>query len=178
MVTHHVTAMVVQTEAARYLTGSPERLDQALSAVTGSGRRAIADLRQLLDVLDPEPRTAGDLRTLVERTRRAGQPVEFTEDGGPATGAAGATAYRVVQEALTNALKYAHGSRTTVHVRHSDREITVEDGAGSPGTVGGSGRGLAGLGERVGVLGGEFTAGGRDDGGFVVRARIPVGSAS
>ncbi|SFW70759.1 sensor histidine kinase [Amycolatopsis australiensis] len=190
VVTHHVTAMVVQTEAARYLTSSPERLDQALSAITDSGRRAIADLRHLLDLLNPEhhaePRSpsAGDLHALVARTRQAGQPVEFTEEGAPAeeTGSAEATAYRVVQEALTNALKYAHGSRTTVHVRHGGGEITVEvgtDGAGARTTgVGGSGRGLAGLRDRVGVLGGEFTAGARDDGGFLVRARIPAGGAS
>ncbi|WIX98402.1 histidine kinase [Amycolatopsis mongoliensis] len=189
VVTHHVTAMVVQTEAARYLTGSPDRLDQALSAVTDSGRRAITDLRHLLDLLDPEhdaeprSRSAGDFRTLVEHARQAGQPVEFTEEGRPAeaAGSAEATAYRVVQEALTNALKYAHGSGTTVHVRHGHREITVEvatDGTGSrTASPGGSGRGLAGLRERVGVLGGEFRAG-RQDGGFVVRARIPAGSAS
>jgi signal transduction histidine kinase len=180
VVTHHVTAMVVQTEAARYLTGSPDRLDQALSAVAGSGRRAITDLRQLLDLLDGEP---SDLRALVEQTRQAGQPVEFTEEGGvaQADGSARATAYRVVQEALTNALKYAHGGRTTVHVRHADGEITVQvetAGGGTDGArVGGSGRGLAGLRERVDGLGGEFTAGRRDDGEFVVRARIPVGSA-
>jgi signal transduction histidine kinase len=180
VVTHHVTAMVVQTEAARYLTGSPDRLDQALSAVAGSGRRAITDLRQLLDLLDGEP---SDLRALVEQTRQAGQPVEFTEEGGvaQADGSARATAYRVVQEALTNALKYAHGGRTTVHVRHADGEITVQVGTAGQGAdsarVGGSGRGLAGLRERVDVLGGEFTAGRRDDGEFVVRARIPVGSA-
>jgi signal transduction histidine kinase len=185
VVTHHVTAMVVQTEAARYLTGTPDRLDQALSAVTGSGRRAISDLRQLLDVLDPEHdgEPAGDLRALVEQTRQAGQPVEFTEEGGvaQADGSARATAYRVVQEALTNALKYAHGGRTTVHVRHADGEITVQVGTADAGTgsarVGGGGRGLAGLRERVDVLGGEFTAGRREDGEFVVRARIPVGSA-
>jgi signal transduction histidine kinase len=180
VVTHHVTAMVVQTEAARYLTGSPDRLDQALSAVAGSGRRAITDLRQLLDLLDGEP---SDLRALVEQTRQAGQPVEFTEEGGvaQADGSARATAYRVVQEALTNALKYAHGGRTTVHVRHADGEITVQVGTAGQGAdsarVGGSGRGLAGLRERVDGLGGEFTAGRRDDGEFVVRARIPVGSA-
>jgi signal transduction histidine kinase len=90
--------------------------------------------------------------------------------------------YRVVQESLTNALKHAHGRSTTVDVRRGDREIAVEigtDGAGSTAaSPGGSGRGLAGLRERVGVLGGEFSAGHRDGGGFVVRARIPVGSAS
>lgn len=190
VVTHHVTAMVVQTEAARYLTASPERLDQTLTVVSETGRRAITDLRHLLDLLNPDHSTerrtpsVGELHALVERTRLAGQPVEFTEEGGPvhATGSAGTAAYRVVQEALTNALKYAHGSRTTVHVHHGERDITVEvgtDGSG-PGTAspGGSGRGLAGLRERVDVLGGEFRSGRRDGGGFVVHARIPAGSPS
>lgn len=204
VVTHHVTAMVVQTEAARYLTAAPERLDQALTAITDTGRLAIADLRQLLDLLNPdhgaEPRTpsAGELRTLVEQTRRAGQPVEFTEVSGPvsATGSAEAAAYRVVQEALTNALKHAHGRRTDVHVQHGDGEIAVEvstDGPklsvlpgsvenggapGGPGSLSGSGRGLAGLRARVGALGGEFTANRCAGGGFVVRARIPSGRPS
>ncbi|WP_342781543.1 sensor histidine kinase [Amycolatopsis rhizosphaerae] len=186
VVTHHVTAMVVQAEAARYLTAAPERLEQTLSAVTDTGRRAITDLRHLLDLLNPdhgtEPRTpaAGELHALVEQTRRAGQPVEFTEEGRPpeTTGSAEFVAYRVVQEALTNALKHAHGSRTAVQVHHSTTEITVEvstDGSGSnTGSAGGSGRGLAGLRERVGVLGGEFSAENREEGGFVVRARIPA----
>ncbi len=196
VVTHHVTAMVVQAEAARYLTTSPERLDRSLTAVTDTGRRAITDLRHLLDLLNPdhgiqqggEARTppVGRLLTLVEQTRRAGQPVEFTEEGTPAesTGSAELVAYRVVQEALTNALKHAHGSRTSVLVRHARKEITVEvgtDGDGSgprPGTPGGSGRGLAGLRERVDVLGGDFTATARPAGGFVVRARIPAGNPS
>src|SRR5690606_9069178 len=90
VVTHHVTAMVVQAEAARYLTGSPERLEQALEAVSDTGRRATTDLRHLLDLLNPdhgpETRTppVGRLLTLVEQTRRAGQPVEFSEEGTPA----------------------------------------------------------------------------------------------
>ncbi|MGC5562936.1 sensor histidine kinase [Streptomyces sp. FR-108] len=194
VVTHHVTAMVVQAEAARYLTASPERLDQSLTAVTDTGRRAIADLRHLLDLLNPDHGTGhaaesrtppvGRLLTLVEQTRLAGQPVEFTEEGTPAesTGSADLVAFRVVQEALTNALKYAHGSRTSVRVRHAEKEIIVEvttDGSGSgAGSPGGSGRGLAGLRERVDVLGGEFSAGRATAGGFVVRARIPAGSPS
>ncbi|MER8011450.1 histidine kinase [Streptomyces sp. NPDC094149] len=195
VVTHHVTAMVVQAEAARYLTAAPDRLDQALTAVTDTGRRAITDLRHLLDLLNPdhgtgavadaaEPRTppVGRLLTLVEQTRRAGQPVEFTEEGTPAesTGSADLVAYRVVQESLTNALKYAHGSRTSVQVCHGEREITVEvstDGSGSgAASPGGSGRGLAGLRERVGILGGDFSADRSSGGGFVVRARIPARS--
>ncbi|NUS86640.1 MAG: two-component sensor histidine kinase [Streptomyces sp.] len=199
VVTHHVTAMVVQAEAARYLTAAPDRLDQALTAVTDAGRRATADLRHLLDLINPDhgsgpARTppVGRLLTLVEQTRRAGQPVEFTEEGTPAesTGSADLVAYRVVQEALTNALKHAHGIRTSVQVHHGDKDITVEvstDGSGTPagsrpgartGSLGGSGRGLAGLRERVDVLGGDFSAGARTGGGFVVRARIPAGSPS
>jgi len=190
VVTHHVTAMVVQTEAARYLTAAPDRLDATLASVTDTGRRAITDLRHLLDVLNPDhgtderPAATGGLRTLVEQTRQAGQPVEFTEEGEPAEspGSAERTAYRVVQEALTNALKYAHGGRTRVHVRYGEREITVEVGSDGSGTAarspGGSGRGLAGLRERVGALGGEFSAGRRADGGFVVRARVPTGNPS
>ncbi|MFE4453649.1 sensor histidine kinase [Streptomyces sp. NPDC056796] len=190
VVTHHVTAMVVQAEAARYLTAAPDRLDQSLTAVTDTGRRAITDLRHLLDLLNPDHGTgdrtpaAGRLLTLVEQTRRAGQPVEFTEEGTPAesTGSADLVAYRVVQESLTNALKYAHGSATSVTVRHSEREISVEvstDGSGTRAPhTGGSGRGLAGLRERVDVLGGDFSAGGQPDGGFTVRVRIPAGSPS
>nr|WP_239077163.1 histidine kinase [Actinocatenispora rupis] len=190
VVTHHVTAMVVQAEAAQYLTGAPERLSETLTAVTDTGRRAITDLRHLLDLLDPghdgDARTppAGRLRTLVDQTRRAGQPVEFTERGTPAesAGSADLVAYRVVQEALTNALKHARGSRTEVLVHHGEREISVEvatDGAGArPAVPAGGGRGLAGLRDRVDVLGGDFTADGRPDGGFVVRARIPAGKVS
>jgi signal transduction histidine kinase len=190
VVTHHVTAMVVQAEAARYLTAAPDRLETALTAVTDTGRRAITDLRHLLDLLNPDHGTGGRtppvgrLLTLVEQTRRAGQPVEFTEEGTPAksTGSADLVAYRVVQEGLTNALKYAHGSGTSVRVHHGEKaitvEVTTECSDAQAGLPGGSGRGLAGLRERVDVLGGEFSAGRRTDGGFVVRARIPAGSPS
>jgi signal transduction histidine kinase len=174
VVTHHVTAMVVQAEAAHYLTETPDRLGRSLDAITDTGRRAITDLRQLLNLLNP----GRDLRDLVEQMRLAGQPIEFTEDGPVA--AADLTTYRVVQEALTNALKYAHGARTTVHVRHSPEETTVEVSTGGsdtqPAPVGGSGRGLAGLHARVGELGGEFSAGRRAGGDFVVSARIPARS--
>ncbi|MBY8849862.1 sensor histidine kinase [Saccharothrix longispora] len=190
VVTHHVTAMVVQAEAARYLTAAPERLDRTLTAVTDTGRRAISDLRHLLDLLNPDhgaapgTRSPGGLAALVEQTRQAGQPVEFHQEGRPreTAGSAEAAAYRVVQEALTNALKHARGSRTAVRVHHTTGGIAVEvttEGAGaSPASPGGNGRGLTGLRERVDVLGGEFDAGGRPGGGFVVRARIPAGGTS
>ncbi|GAA4881229.1 histidine kinase [Kitasatospora terrestris] len=207
VVTHHVTAMVVQAEAARYLTAAPERLERSLTAVSDTGRLALTDLRHLLDLLKPahdtdhgtdhglgpteatQARTpaAGRVLTLVEQTRRAGQPVDFTEWGPqPAsTGGADLVAYRVVQEALTNALKYAHGSRTSVQVQRGETEITVEvstDGTGSRAATAtaaaGGGRGLAGLRERVDVLGGDFSAGSDPDGGFTVRARIPADGTS
>ncbi|GAA3218654.1 sensor histidine kinase [Nonomuraea helvata] len=197
VVTHHVTAMVVQAEAARYLTAAPDRLDATLSAITDTGRRAITDLRHMLDLLKADHDTdvsmpsAGELHTLVEQTRQAGQPVEFAEEGSPAESAGSAefVTYRVVQEALTNALKYAHGSPTAVRVRYGEKEISVvvstdgpgssTDGAGSrAASPGGSGRGLAGLRERVDALGGEFSADRQAGGGFVVRARIPAGSRS
>ena len=181
VVTHHVTAMVVQAEAARYLTARPDRVDETMTVITDTGRRALTDLRHLLDVLNPDHGPATGLRTLVEQTRKAGQPVEFTEQGTPAdaAGHAAPVAYRVVQEALTNALKYAHGSPTSVQVHHGEQEITVEVSTGAgmgDSAVGGSGRGLAGLRARVDVLGGDFAAGNRTDGGFYVRARIPEGS--
>ncbi|MGW2158408.1 sensor histidine kinase [Nonomuraea sp. NPDC001699] len=190
VVTHHVTAMVVQAEAARYLTAVPERLDATLSAVTDTGRRAIADLRHMLDLLKADHDTdvglpsAAELHTLVEQTRRAGQPVEFAEAGSRAESAGSAefVTYRVVQEALTNALKYAHGSPTVVQVRYGEKEISVVVGTDGPGSgaasPGGSGRGLAGLRERVEALGGEFGADRQAGGGFVVRARIPAGGPS
>ncbi|MGZ0153649.1 sensor histidine kinase [Kribbella sp. WER1] len=188
VVTHHVTAMVVQAEAAKYLAASPERLDQTLTTITHTGRRAIADLRHLLDLLNPNHGTdvpsgsPGGLLTLVEQARQAGQPVEFVETGTPAdaSGSADLVAYRVVQESLTNALKHAHGGRTSVEVQHSEREITVHVSTDASGrrsaTPDGGGRGLAGLRERVDVLGGDFDAGLAKDGGFVVRVRIPTGS--
>ncbi|MDQ3787729.1 MAG: histidine kinase, partial [Actinomycetota bacterium] len=181
VVTHHVTAMIVQAEAARYVAAKPERLDETLTVVTDTGRQALTELRHLLDVLNPDAVPEHGLRTLVEQTRKAGQPVEFTEEGTPA-GGVGPVAYRVVQEALTNALKYARGSRTSVQVHHGDGEVTVEvstDGAGARDeSLGGSGRGLAGLRERIDVLGGEFSSGHDTGGGFYVRARIPAGSTS
>jgi signal transduction histidine kinase len=192
VVTHHVTAMVVQADAARYLVGDPVALERTFDAVSTTGRRAIGDLRHVLDLLDPDhgpevrPPAVGDLAELVEQTRSAGQPVEYAQEGEPPAVAGGAevAAYRVVQEGLTNALKHARGSRTSVRVRHGHDEIVVEVGTDGPGSrapspsPGGSGRGLTGLRDRVEVLGGELSAGLRTDGGFVVRARIPLGTAS
>lgn len=190
VVTHHVTAMVVQAEAARYVTADADRLDAGLAAVADTGRRAIDDLRHLLDVLDPahhpDPRTptVGEVRTIVEQARSAGQPVEYRHEGQPPEAPSGAdvAAYRVVQEALTNALKHARGSRTLVRVRRVADGVHVEvstAGAALPRvTADGSGRGLTGLRERVTVLGGSLSAGPEPGGAFVVRAWIPAARRS
>lgn len=202
VVTHHVTAMVVQAGAAQYLTASPDRLTEALDAIGGTGRRALAELRFLLGVLeatgDSAPRTPmpGRVHDLVEQTRSGGQPVELVEDGENPAMALGAqlTAYRVVQEALTNAVKHAAGRPTLVRLAHApdwtDVEVSTagaDDGGRAPASAsvagrGGphvsGGRGLSGLRERVEMLGGEFAAGPSPEGGFRVKARIPSGGGA
>ncbi|MFJ8510218.1 sensor histidine kinase [Streptomyces avermitilis] len=201
VVTHHVTAMVVQAGAAQYLTGSPDRLNDALDAINDTGRRALAELRFLLGVLeatgDSEPRERtpmpGRVPDLVEQTRAGGQPVTLVEDGEQPATAIGArlAAYRIVQESLTNAVKYAAGHQTLVRLTHTPHwtevEVTTAGTAhdthesaalrdGDPHISGG--RGLTGLRERVEMLGGEFAAGFRPEGGFRVHARIPTGGAA
>jgi signal transduction histidine kinase len=117
---------------------------------------------------------------LIERTRAAGQPVSLIEEGSPpavlGTGRE-LTAYRVVQESLTNALKYAAGRPTVVRLgyRSSSLDISVTTAPGLVSSFGGSGRGLAGLRERVELFGGSLSAGPADDGGFTVAAHLPAG---
>ncbi|MEU9187344.1 histidine kinase [Streptomyces sp. NPDC048484] len=219
VVTHHVTAMVVQADAAQFLLAdAPERVATGLGAISDSGRHALTDLQHLLGVLKASGGTSGDtaaggpraavsevpavsetsagdrtpepgaLSDLVEQTRTAGQPVELAEQGEklPLAAAVELAAYRVVQEALTNALKHAPGHRTLVQVHYGRHEVAVEvTTEGAPATAAapglrplgrGSGHGLIGLRERVSVFGGELSAGSRPDGGFSVRARIPSGT--
>ncbi len=191
VVTHHVTAMVMQADAMQYAPAADRStVDSGLAAIGGTGRRALADLRELLGVLsprhdaDPAPRapTTGLFADLVERVRLAGQPVEFIEDGTPhvVDGVVGLAAHRVVQEALTNALKHAPGRRTVVGVSWAvPDEMAVQvttDGSGERATASRPGRGLTGLRERVRLAGGELTTRHTEDGGFVVRATLPLGS--
>jgi signal transduction histidine kinase len=176
VVTHHVTAMVVQSDAAQF---APAQAGDSLAAIGDTGRQALAELRFILGVLDGGG--PPQLEDLVERTRSAGQPVELAEEGEPQPlpGAVELAAYRVVQEALTNALKHAPGRRTVVRVRYGPSEIDIDvtnDGPSGAASLDGGGRGLAGVRERVGGFGGDLSAGRRPDGGFTVRARIPVGS--
>ncbi|MEW1680114.1 histidine kinase [Streptomyces sp. NPDC093594] len=196
VVTHHVTAMVVQSDAAQFLlTSAPDRAADSLTAVSDTGRRALTELRHLLGVLEATGEAAstdleradraparGRLEDLVEQARRSGQPVEFDETGERRPGGVDVelAAYRVVQEALTNAMKYAAGQATRISLRHGDEHLGIEvttDGPVSgpvqrePGPAGG--RGLAGLRARLRLLGGELNAGPRPEGGFEVRATIP-----
>jgi signal transduction histidine kinase len=193
VVTHHVTAMVVQAGATEFLVASPDRVITALTSIGEAGRRALAELRTLLDVLqtagEPAAQVApvvGTVRDLVEQARMGGQQIELVEDGNqPALPAnVGLAVHRVVQEGLTNAVKYASGQPTVVRVDYRDDRVEVEVAnvaALVPPPVTArlhlsGGRGLNGLRERVGMLGGELTAGKQTDGRFRVRAVIPVRS--
>jgi signal transduction histidine kinase len=134
----------------------------------------------------PRTPTAGDFGDLVEQTRLAGQPIDFIEDGEPhgIDGIVELAAYRVVQEALTNALKHAPGRRTVVRISYvvPDQvavEVTTGGSGEGPSPARGSrlapsGRGLAGLQRRVFLAGGELSTHEEPDGGFVLRARLPI----
>ncbi|MEV0621947.1 histidine kinase [Nonomuraea sp. NPDC050404] len=194
VVTHHVTAIVVQADAAQFLVGTePRRAGEGLAAIGGTGRRALTELRHLLDVLEAtgdaafadRTRAFGEVADLVEQARRAGQPVELTEHGErlPRSIDAELAAYRVIQEALTNAVKHAAGRPTTVTVHHRADHIDIEvttDGPdpGAGPAVPSGGRGLDGLRQRVQLLDGELTVAARPGGGFTVRALIPSGSTT
>ncbi|HEV7649045.1 MAG TPA: histidine kinase [Actinophytocola sp.] len=187
VVTHHVTAMVVQSDAAQFLLPeAPQRAADGLAAIGDTGRRALAELRNLLDVLDgnrstPASTTANAIDELVARVRSAGQPVEFAQRGTrrPDTPDGVALAvYRVVQEALTNAVKHAPGHNTRVQLDYAEDDITVrvtnDRAHGRSRTADpGVGRGLAGLRARVAAAGGELSATPGAD-GFEVRACLPL----
>jgi signal transduction histidine kinase len=185
VVAHSVSVMVVQAGGARrILARDPARAEAAAQLIAGTGREAIAELQRLLGVLQvdhaPAP-TLDGLDGLVERARAAGLPVELAIEGDRRQLPAGVelAAYRVLQEAITNAIKYAGGAPTDVRVRYGTEEVHLhvrDRGGGSAASaVGGGGHGLVGMRERVRVFGGELHTGHRADGGFEVRARIPVG---
>ncbi|PYG02282.1 Signal transduction histidine kinase [Georgenia satyanarayanai] len=183
VVTHHVTAMVVQADAAQY---SPDRdaTRTVLTTISDTGRAALTDLRGLLGALDGaddgttrEPAVV-DVEELVAKARAAGQPVDLVQLGeSPPRGAATSLAVsRLVQESLTNAMKHARGAATQVRVQYEESGVEVSvttERALEPGLGRGSGQGLIGLRERVALLGGVLDAG-PVDGRFVVHARIPA----
>lgn len=189
VVAHSVSLMVVQTGAARaLLDDDPEQTRAALLAVEDAGRDALGELRRTLGVmrgtgtdaihLSPQP-GLGQLETLVARAREAGLPVSLEVSGTPRPLPAGAdlAAYRIVQEALTNAVKHAGAASATVTVgwRDAALELEIRDtGRGANGPAPPDSHGLIGMRERVALYGGSMDAGGAEGGGFVVRARIPV----
>ncbi|MET7397491.1 histidine kinase [Dactylosporangium sp. NPDC005572] len=187
VVSHNVSVMVVQAGAARkVLDADPALAKEALLAVEAGGRAAMTELRQVIGLLTvdddgldlaPQPSLAG-LPALVDRVRSAG--VAVTLDVSPVDGlppGVDLAAYRVVQEALTNVMRHAAGASAAVSVTVAAGgalRVEVTDTGGVPTGARGSGRGLAGLRERLAVYGGTLTAGPRPTGGFRVLAELPL----
>ena len=186
---------------ARQLAPRPRGPDaiEALLAVEASGRTAMGELRHLLGLLAPSGEApggddvalvpqpdVGQVRSLVERVRAAGLPVELTITGARALPpGVDLAAYRVVQEALTNVIKHANQARTVVRIEYRPGELLIDvadDGAAGVPRAGrpqpGGGRGLIGLRERLALYGGDLDAGPRPGGGWRVRARIPLEPAA
>jgi signal transduction histidine kinase len=204
VVSHHVSVMTIQAgAAAKVLDSHPDLARGAMAAVESSGRETMAELRQLLGVLAPSGAEGGgtgpvaldhaealapqpglaQIPGLVESVRAAGQPVRAgVPDGLVLPVAIGLTAYRVVQEALTNALRYAPGARTSVTVEVEGDELVVDvsneapssPSRGGTGTGTGTGAGLVGLAERLRLYGGTLAARPLVGGGFAVHARMPL----
>jgi signal transduction histidine kinase len=188
VVGHSVSVMTVQAGAVRrLLKPDQEREREALEIVEQTGREALAEMRRLVGVLRrpeeapalaPQP-SLEHLERLVSKARESGLPVELRIEGEPAQLPPGLdlTAYRLVQEGLTNALKHARASKADVLVRYGDGEVEIsvtDDGSGDGGGDSG-GHGLVGMRERVSVYGGELEAGPLPEGGYGLRARLPLG---
>ncbi|UGY92222.1 sensor histidine kinase [Streptomyces gobiensis] len=200
VVAHNVSVMVVQADGAAYvLDSSPEQAKQALETISGTGRQALAEMRRLLGVLRtgeaaeggeyvPQPGVE-QLADLIEQVRGAGLPVDFKIEGTPRPLPSGVelTAYRIVQEALTNTRK--HGGPdvgATVRLTYGDQELALlaeDDGRGSQqqlyedGGADRQGHGLIGMRERIGMVGGSLKAGPRPGGGFRISAALPLRGA-
>jgi len=187
IVAHAVSVMVLHVGAIRHRL--PDELDtdrEALHEVERTGRTALAEMRALLgalrregDAVELEPQPGLDrVEALLDEVRRAGLPVDLHVEGEPQSlpPALDLSAYRIVQEGLTNALKHARAGHAEVTVRYGPDEVQIvvrDDGAGvSPGND--PGYGLAGMQERVKIYGGEMSAGSDNGGGFVLRTRLPL----
>jgi signal transduction histidine kinase len=186
VIAHAMSTIVLEAGAERVnLDEGQTSARQALHSIERTGRQALAEMRRLVGVLRtkedeaelfPQPSLA-HLDLLIEQVGRAGVPVELRVVGEPVQLAPGLdiSAYRIVQEALTNVLKHGGDARATVVVAYGDRTLELEivdDGRG--GTPDGSGHGIVGLRERVALFGGSLEAAGREGGGFAVRARLPL----
>jgi signal transduction histidine kinase len=191
VIAHSVSVMTVQAGAVRrLLLPNQEREREALLSVEATGRQALTEMRRLVGLLKedsvmplyaPQP-SMKTLDVLVGTVREAGLPVELSVQGEQRELAPGVdlAAYRVVQEALTNALKYAGPARAWVSVEWAGDQLVlqVENDGKSNANGEGGGHGLVGMKERVAVVGGTLESGPRAGGGFVVTARIPTGGAA
>lgn len=189
IVAHAVSVMVLQVGAVRHRLPAARREDaEALQAVEQAGRTALTEMRRLLgamradgDDLELAPQPGLDrIDALVEEVRRAGLPVRLTVEGEPValTRAIDLSAYRIVQEGLTNSLKHADATRADVTLHYTPDELRIEvrdDGTGGH-RGNGAGHGLIGVRERVKIYGGDMTAGPASSGrGFVLSTRLPLG---
>ncbi len=190
VIAHGVTVIVVQAQAGPHLIGDPQRVVDVFRAIESSGRDALVELRRLLGILrsedeqlaiGPQP-GLGSLQSLVEQVRTSGLAVELRIEGEPVHLPAGVdlSAYRIVQEALTNVIKHAGVAAAEVVIRYGARalELDVVDDGRSRASVNGSGHGLIGMRERVALYGGTLETGTRDGGGYAVHARLPFGDAT
>jgi signal transduction histidine kinase len=191
-VAHSVSVMVLQAGAAeQVLAVTPDRARASLVTIQETGREAIAELHRLLGLLRdpsvdaslaPQPSVAR-LDALLEQVRGAGLPVELRVEGEARRLPPGIdrSAYRIVQEALTNTLKHAGPARASVTLRYRPRALDVEvidDGRGAPNDDADGGFGLVGMRERALLYGGALEAGPRPGGGYVLRARLPFERAT
>jgi signal transduction histidine kinase len=191
VVAHHVSLMAVQAEAAASLLPSqPERARQSVDIIGDTARQALTELRRLLGVLrgptEHRPATAPtasltDLGDILAKVREAGLPVEYEVSGTPAVLAPGIelTAFRIVQEALTNTLRHADAAQARVTVKYEPGYVTLSVADSGPRRTepparSGTGFGLAGIAERVASCGGSLTVGPSPASGFALTARLPV----
>jgi len=190
VISHSLSVIVVQAGAAeRVGAAQPERSQDALRSIQETGRQALVEMSRLVGVLrggeevglEAQP-GLDRVERLVEDTRRAGLPVELRVEGRVRRlpPALDLSAYRIVQEALTNARKHAGGASVEVALRYGEEDLVIEvadDGRGE-GRGSGGGHGLIGMRERAAVFGGTLDAGPREAGGFVVRATLPLDGAA
>jgi signal transduction histidine kinase len=187
VVAHAVSVMVLQVGAVRHrMPDADADSREALRNVEQAGRTALAEMRRLLDAmrreedaLDLAPQPGMDkLSGLLTDVRAAGLEVRLEVEGDPVPLSPGLdlSAYRIIQEGLTNALKHAHAEHALVRVRYgaADLELEVRDDGRGAGASDGLGHGLVGIGERVKIFGGEMSAGPILQGGFTLRARLPM----
>jgi signal transduction histidine kinase len=189
VVSHAIAVTVLQARGARKMLGTDEQsVRRALDAIDHTNTQALSDMRRLLALLRdtedsaldaPQP-TLDQLPGLVDQVRGSGLPVELRVQGSPEEVPPGVelSAYRIVQEALTNVIKHAGpGARAAVDLRYGDEalELSVTDDGLGPVNGGGTrlGHGLVGIRERVAVVGGRVEAHRRDEGGFAIEVRLP-----